>query len=378
MYNSSKPKQFLEEARAFADKEILPRARDFDHKGALGRELIEKMAERKYLLASIPKQYGGLGLDPIDYGLFTEEIGKACCSTRSIINIQSALVGETLLKWGSESQRGLLPLMASSKKLGAFALSEPKVGSDAKGVQTTYTENSQGHVINGHKKWISFAGIADFFILIARDKNKVSAFIVNRNTKGVTIKPMKGLIGNRACSIAEIFLDNVVVRSEDMIGKPGSGFPYIVGTALDHGRYSIAWGGVAIAQACVDAMVTYARKREQFSKRIYEFQMIQGMIGDAVTMTHAARALSMSAGELRSRNDRQALYETTMAKYFASKVAREVATNAIQVHGGNGCLDTYPVERYFREAKILEIIEGTSQIQQQMIAMYGLREYSKR
>lgn len=376
MSKSINQQLILQQARTFADKEIRPRALEFDKTGILARDLIRKMAEKRYLLASLPEHCGGLGLDPVNYGFFTEEIGKACCSTRSLITIQSSLVGETLRKWGSEKHREeMLPLIASGRKLGAFALTEPEIGTNAQGVQTTYSETSQGYMLNGRKKWISFGGIADFSIVIANKETQISAFIVEHDTKGVTITPMNGLLAGRASHIAEITFNDVFVPMSNIIGKPGGGYPFIVGTALDHGRYSIAWGGVAVAQACIDAMVIYARNRRQFNTRISEFQLIQGIIGDAVTKTHAARALCIRAGQLRKKRNHAALIETTIAKYFASKVAMEVATDAVQVHGGNGCIDHYPVERLFREAKLLEIIEGTSQIQQQMIAKYGLREY---
>jgi alkylation response protein AidB-like acyl-CoA dehydrogenase len=295
-----------------------------------------------------------------------------------LITIQSSLVGKTLLKWGSKEQKEeLLPMMSSGKKLGAFALTEPEVGTNAKGVQTEYSETDHGFVINGRKKWISFAEIADFFIVIAKKEAMVSTFLVGHKTEGLTVKAMEGLLAGRASHIAEIVLEDVMVPKSSMIGKAGAGFPYVVGTALDHGRYSIAWGSVAIAQACIDAMVVYARKRKQFEKRICEFQLVQKMIGDAVTKTHAARALCIRAGEMRRDRDSKAVIETSIAKYFASKVAMEVAVDAVQVHGGNGCADGHPVERLFREAKLMEIIEGTSQIQQQTIAKYGLREYFK-
>ena len=179
MNDSISQQMILEQARTFADKEIRPRALEFDQKGILARDLIAKMAEKRYLLASLPERYGGLGLDPVHYGLFTEEIGKACCSTRSLITIQSSLVGETLLKWGSEKHKAeLLPLIASGGKLGAFALTEPEIGTNAQGVQTVYSKTSHGYVLNGKKKWTSFGRIADFFIVIAKNENQISAFIV--------------------------------------------------------------------------------------------------------------------------------------------------------------------------------------------------------
>lgn len=366
----------IEEASVFADQEIRPYATTFDEQGALSRELIIKMAAKGYLAASFPEEFGGLNLDPVYYGLLTQVIGKACCSTRALLTVQTSLVGETLLKWGNKHQKEKwLPLMASGNKIAAFALTEPNIGSDAKNVLCQYQKQGDKYIINGQKKWISFADIADLYIVIAANEGKVSAFIVERNFDGVSTKPIHGLLGARAAHIAEIQFKNVVVSEENLLGTEGGGFTYVVNTALDHGRYSIAWAGVAIAQAALDAMVSYARQREQFGKKIFHFQLIQGMIADAVTKTHAARALCLKAGEHRKMQDRDAIMETTVAKYFSSKVALEIASDAVQVHGGVGCSNEYPVERLFREAKILEIIEGTSQIQQMIISKYGLKKY---
>jgi len=251
------------------------------------------------------------------------------------------------------------------------------VGSDARGVETAYKRGTEGYVIAGKKKWISFGDIADFFIVVASENQKVSAFIVERETKGITTKRIPNLLGCRAAHVTEIDFDNVIVREEHLMGREGSGFPYIVGTALDHGRYSVAWGAVAIAQAALEAMVSYARKRSQFGKKIHEFQLVRGMIGDAVTQIHAARALCLRAGEMRKQRKADAVAETAISKYFSSKVALEVASDAVQVHGGSGFSQEYPVERYFREAKVLEVIEGTSQIQQELAAQFGLRKYYK-
>jgi alkylation response protein AidB-like acyl-CoA dehydrogenase len=370
--------KIINEARHFAEKEIRPFAGEFDKKGVLPRDLIAKMAEKRYLSANFPEKYGGLALDPVYYGFFTEEIGKACCSVRTLITVHSSLVGETLLRWGSDRQKDkwLLP-MAEGKKIGAFALSEPEVGSDAKRVQTAYEKSGKNYIISGQKKWISFGGIADFFIVIASNKGRVTAFLVERKWAGIKTHPIKGMLGCRASHIASLDFDEVVLPGENCLGKESSGFSYIVNTALDHGRYSIAWAGVAIAQEALEAMVTYARKRKQFGKRIYNFQLMQGIIGDAVTKTHAARALCIRAGEMRKGGNPDAPFETAMAKYFSSRVAMDVSANAVQVHGANGCCDHYPVERLYREAKILEIIEGTSQIQQEIIARFGLRRYVK-
>ena len=378
MDNTSQQK-IVDEAREFADREIRPFAAEFEANEAVPRELINKMAQRGFLAASFPREWGGLGLDPVYYGLFTEEIGKACTSTRSLLTVHTSLVGETLLRWGTEAQKKKwLPAMARGEKLAAFALTEPEVGTDAKSVQTTYRREGNKYIINGTKKWITYGDIADFYLTVTTGEKGITVFIIERGMsgmKGVKTVPIKGLLASRAAYIAEISFDNVEVPAENIVGKEGSGFTYIVSTALDHGRYSIAWAGIAIAQEALEAMVTYSRKRSQFGKKIYNHQLIQGMLGDAVTKIHAGRALCLRAGELRKTNHNLAVTETTIAKYFTSKIAMEVTTDAVQVHGGNGCYNKYPVERLFREAKILEIIEGTSQVQQEIISSYGLRAY---
>jgi len=376
MKDDMRQQNIIIDARRFADKVIRPMAGEFDRKEHLPRAIINELAENKFLLASLPEANGGLGLDPLFYGFFTEEIGKACCSTRGLITVQSSLIGETLLRWGTNEQRAeWLPVIGNGEKIGAFALTEPDVGTDARGVQTAYEKSNKEYVINGRKKWISFAEIADFFIVIASCGSEITAFIIERDRPGIRTIPQKNLLANRATHLAEIEFRDIRLPRENVLGRPGSGFDFIVNTALDHGRYSIAWAGVAIAQEALNCMVTYARKRKQFGCKIAEFQQIQGMIGNAVTRTHAARALCIKAGEMRTMGDRDAIAETAIAKYFASRVALEVSTDAVQVHGGNGCSNLYPVERLFREAKVLEIIEGTSQILQQIIAKYGLRKY---
>jgi len=362
--------------REFTDVHIRPFATEFDVNERLPKELITDMASRGYLGASFPKKYGGLGLDPIHYGFFTEQLGKGCCSTRGLVTVHTSLVGESLLRWGTEEQKDKwLPAMATGKKIAAFALSEPEVGTDAQSVQTKYTSKGDKYILNGTKKWITCGDIADMFLVIATNGTEVSAFIVDRASEGVSTRPLKGMLASKASHIAEIKLENVEVPAAHLIGKEGSGYTYIVNTALDHGRYSIAWAGVAIAQEAIDAMVRYARNRTQFGKKLHHFQLIQAMIGNAVTKVHAARALCIKAGEMRASNHDDAMIETSIAKYFSSKAAMEVTIDAVQLHGGNGCCNEYPVERLFREAKILEIIEGTSQVQQEIIAKYALARY---
>lgn len=379
MQNTLFQKNIIEEVKKFADKEIRPFASDFEVNEELPSELIKKLAERGYLTASFPKKYGGLELDSVHYGLFTEEIGKACCSTRTLITVHTSLVGETLMRWGTEEQKNkFLKAMSSGERIGAFALTEPEIGSNAKEIKTSYRKEGNKYIINGIKKWISFAGKADFFIVIASNEGKTTSFIVEKGFEGVKTSAIKGLLAAKASHIAEIEMNNVEVPEQNVLGAEGQGFDYIVSTALDHGRYSIAWAGVAIAQEALECMVSYSRNRSQFGEKIHNFQLVKALIADATTNIHAARSLCIQAGEMRQKKHEDAIIQTSIAKYFSSQVAMKVATDAVQIHGGNGCYNKFPVERLFREAKIMEIIEGTSQIQQNIISNYALRKYYRK
>lgn len=364
------------EAREFVEKEIRPFASDFEKNEGIPKKLIKKMGKLGYLAATFPSKYNGLELDPVQYGLFSEEFSKGCSSTRGLLTVHTSLVGETLLKWGTEAQKEkYLYDMGTGEKIAAFALSEPDVGTDASHIKTNYTKVKGGYVVTGKKKWISFGDIADIFLVVASNEGKVSAFIAERQFGNIKTKRIRGLLGSRAAYIAEVEFDHVFIPQDNILAKEGLGFSYIANTALDAGRYSIAWAGVGLAQAALEEMVNYARSRKQFGQKIYKFQLIKGMIGDAVSDVAAARALCIRAGEMRSENNDDAIAETLKAKHFSSKVAMSVAKDALQVHGGNGCCSEYPIERLFREAKILEIIEGTTQIQQELLANYGLRKF---
>ncbi len=371
----------LDKATEYAETVIRPRAGEFDKNEALPREIIDGIASRGLLGASIPEKYGGLGLDPLYYGALTEIIGKACCSTRALLTVHTSLVGQTLEKLANPTQRErFLPDLAKGNKLACFALTEPDAGTNASSIKTQYEKKDNIFVLNGRKKWITFGAIADIFLVIAVEANtkKASAFLVENTMPGIEIKPMRGLLGSRAAHLAEIIFNNVEIPQENLLCSLGAGMSFVANTALFYGRYSIAWGGVSIGQAALEEMVRYASIREQFGQKIGKFQLIQGIIGDAVTQVYASRALCIRAGELCLAGDDRAVMETNIAKYFTSQMALKVASDAVQVLGGNGCCDEYPVERLFREAKILEIIEGTSQIQQVMIANYGIRKYAKR
>ncbi|MBN2736803.1 MAG: acyl-CoA dehydrogenase family protein [Spirochaetales bacterium] len=371
--------KLMTEVKDFVNNKVRPFAGKFEEEEAVPLSLIKEMAERKYLAAPFPAEIGGLELDQVQYGLLTHEIGKGCPSVRALLTVHTSLVGQTLLRMANQEQKDKwLPLLAKGEKIAAFGLTEPDVGTDAKSVQTRYEKQGDHFVITGRKKWITYGHLADVFVIIARNEENVSAFLVERDRENLRTTPIKGLLASRAAYIAEIELNAVRVPEENVIGNLGQGFSYIVNTALDYGRYSIAWAGVSLAEAALEEMVKYARNRSQFGQKLYKFQLIHEMIANAVTKVQTAKSICLQAGEQRNNNADEAIMTTTIAKYYSSKIAMEVATDAVQLHGGNGCCNQYPVERLFREAKIFEIIEGTSQIQQEIISMYGLKKYNRK
>lgn len=370
------PPSMLEAARAFSDRILRPRAGEFDRDQAVPLDILQSMGEEGFLGSILPVEYGGAGMSPLDYGLLTLELGKGCGSTRALLTVHTSLVGETLARLGNADQKAQwLPDMAKGKKLACFALSEPETGSDAMSIKTTYRQENGSFVINGHKKWISYGAVADIFLVFASNNGAISAFIVERGAKGLTTQPLHGMLGNRGAHIAQVMFNEVEVPESHLIGRLGAGFSFVANTALFYGRYSIAWAGLALAEAALEEMVTYARKREQFGKKLRQYQLVQAMIADSVVDVHTCRAMCERIASLRARGADEAIMETNIAKCHTSRAAMSVAMNAVQVFGGNGCWDQYPVERLFREAKILEIIEGTTQIQQMMIAEFGVRRY---
>lgn len=360
------------EVRAFVESEIAPHAGQWDREESTPRALINQLAERGWLGSMVPAEHGGKGLDMISYGVLTEEIGRGCSSIRSLLTVHD-MVCRGILRWGSSPQKeSWLPRLARGEILGAFALSEPNAGSDAMGIETTAVEMDGGFALDGSKKWITYGQIADLFLLFAKLDGKPTAFLVERETPGLTVTPLRGILGTRASMLAELKLEGA--RTSSMVGRPGFGVSHVMGAALDQGRYSVACGSVGIAQACLEASLAYARERQQFGQPLFEHQLVRAMLSDMTANVRAARLLCMRAGWLRDTGDPGAIAETSVAKYFASTIANRAAADAVQIHGGNGCHDDFPVSRWFRDAKVMEIIEGSTQIQQSTIARLELEE----
>ena len=367
------PQQKSDQAafRTFVQEEIIPEANRYDQEEYTPTALINKLARQGYLGSLVAVESGGSAMDMITFGLLHEEIGRGCSSIRSLLTVHS-MVTHALLRWGSKQHKAFwLPKLATGEIIGAFALSEPNVGSDAKSVETTARHCGDHYVLNGQKKWITYGQIADLFLLFARCDGKVSAFLVERNSPGFSTKPINGMLGTRASMLAELYLNECVIPKENLVGGRGFGLATIATSALDIGRYSVACGCIGIAQACLEASLQYTSERKQFGSYLKDHQLIQRMITEMITNVKAARLLCYQAGYLKEIGDPNTIMETWVAKYFASTIAFKAANDAVQIHGANGCSNDYPVQRYLRDAKIMEIIEGSTQLQQMTIAGYG-------
>ncbi|MCX7920664.1 MAG: acyl-CoA dehydrogenase family protein [Clostridia bacterium] len=361
------------EFREFVDNDIIPFAAESDREERMHPKVLEKIIEKGYIGSMLPVEYGGMGMDMVTLGILNEEVGRGCSSARSLLTVHG-MVALAILRWGTKEQKQYwLPKMAKGEIIGAFGLTEPNVGSDAKSVEASAVEEDDFYIINGHKKWTTMGQIADVFLIFARCNDKPTAFLVEKDRAGFSTTPMKGLMGARASMIAELHLDTCRIPKENLVGKVGAGLSHVALACLDYGRYTVAWGCVGLGQACLEASIKYSRKRKQFGTPLRENQLIQQLITKMLVNVKAARLLCYNAGYLKEIGDPDTIMETWVAKYFASKMVNEVASEAVQIHGGNGCHSDYPVERYYRDARINEIIEGTTQMHEVLIAMNAFR-----
>src|SRR5918996_3521718 len=358
------------QARDFADKEIAPHVREWDRSEVMDREIVPKLAEVGFLGAPLPEEYGGGGVDNLSYCLIVEELGRADSSVRGIVSVNVGLVGKTILKWGTEEQkREWLPRLCSGEALGCYGLTEPGSGSDAASLRTTATRDGDDWVLSGSKMFITngtWAGLALIFARTGEEGPRgISAFLVPTDTPGYSSRSVKGKLGLRSQDTGELILNDVRVPDRNRIGELGEGFKVAM-SALDKGRMSLAAGSVGIAQGCLDASIAYAKEREQFGRSIARFQLVQELIADMAVEIEAARLLVWQVAYLADGGEEHTL-QSSYAKYFASETAVRAANNAVQVHGGYGYVDEYPVGKYLRDARVATLYEGTSQIQKLII-----------
>jgi len=358
--------------RDFAQKEVAPIAAEIDEQGVVPYDNIKRMAQLGLMGLTVPEEYDGGGADSVSYVIAVEELSKACASTAIVVATQNSLVCAGLAKFGTEEQKQqFLRPLARGAKIGAFALTEPGAGCDASALLTVAVRDSDDYVLNGRKHFITNGGFADIVIVLAMtDKSQrhrgVSAFILEKGTEGFSVGKEEHKMGIRGSSTCELLFDDVRIAASHRLGDDGQGFR-IAMTLLDGGRIGVAAQAVGIAQAAYESALEYSRQRLQFGKAICQFQAIQWMLADMATRIEAARLLTYSAA-LRKDSGARFSKEAAMAKLFASETSTWVADRAVQIHGGYGYMKEYSVERYYRDAKITELYEGTSEVQRMVIA----------
>jgi alkylation response protein AidB-like acyl-CoA dehydrogenase len=358
-------------AKEFAEKEIAPIADRIDRENKYPMDLFEKMAKQGLFGMCTPPEYGGTGLDLLSIAIAAEEIAKVSMSASGIIGIQAAVTAAPIAKFGSEEQKkAYLHDMATGKRIGAFCLTEPVAGSDAASIETKAVMEGDEYVLNGTKTFITQGEVADLAVVFAKtpgkDGEEVTTFLVDKRKSPFKVGSKIEVMGLRGTGTAELIFENCRVPKENVLGKEGDGF-LIAMMTLNESRIGVAAGGVGLAQAAFDVAVNYAKQRKAFGRLIGKFQAIQWMLADMLRQIHSARLLTYHAAYLRDQQQ-DFVKEASMAKVFASEVAVEATRRAIQILGGYGPTKDYPLERYYRDAKVLEIVEGTSEIQRLILA----------
>jgi alkylation response protein AidB-like acyl-CoA dehydrogenase len=370
---TSEQQQIQAQARQFAREEVAPLAREADEIGEFPAHLVRRMGELGFLAGPVEPEYSGMGMDYVSFALVYEELGRIDSSIRGFLAVHAGLVSLCLRDWGTEEQkRHYLPRLATGELIGCYCLTEPNAGSDVASMESTAREEEDSYILNGEKIWITNGNIADVALVFAsRDRSArhkgICAFIVETNTPGFRREKMSGKeLGHRASDHARIILEECRVPKSALLGEPGQGFK-IGMSALDHGRLGVAAGALGVAQACLDACVEFVRQRRQFGQRIGDFQMIQATIADMAADVEASRLLVYRAAWMKQQG-LPTTRETSIAKLFATEAAVRAASEAVLIHGGRGYSNDYPVERYYRDIKGLQIYEGTSHIQRIVIA----------
>jgi butyryl-CoA dehydrogenase len=360
-------------ARDFANREVLPHAAEIDRRHEFPRAIIAKLGALGLMGVAVPEAWGGAGMDTVSYVLALEEIARACASTAVIMSVNNSLVCGPILAHGTDAQkRAWLPELASGRKLGCFALSEPESGSDAGALRTSArSAGESGFILNGTKNFVTNGPVADVILLLASTDSAagskgISAFIVDARNPGLKFGPPDDKLGIRGSPSAQLFVTDAMVPADAMLGAPGFGYKLALG-ALDAGRIGIAAQALGIARAAFEDATKYALERETFGQPIARHQAIEFKLADMCTEIDAARMMIWRAAVTKDHG-RRYTSEAAMAKLLASEVANRAAKDAVQVFGGYGYLTDFPVERHFRDAKITEIYEGTSEIQRMVIA----------
>ncbi|MEK7310207.1 MAG: acyl-CoA dehydrogenase [Planctomycetota bacterium] len=370
MFSFTEEQKLIQQTvRDFAVELVAPRAKKYDQTKEFPWDNIRKMAELSLMGIPFPEKYGGAGADKLSYIIAVEELARACGSTSITLAAHTSLGSNPIYLFGNEEQKKkyLVPL-AKGEKIGGMGLTEPEAGSDVHGIKTTAVQTKQGFVLNGAKMLITNANVGHTFVVAAKLDNEMSLFIVERGTKGFSNTKPEDKLGLRASDTGELIFEDCLIPAENLLGNKGDGFKYMMRT-LDEGRISIGALALGLAQGAFDKALVYARERKQFGQPIVKFQAIQNMLADMATEITAARFLIYDAAE-KAAQGLPFIKESSMAKLYASEAAMRVTRNAIQILGGYGYTTEYEVERFYRDAKLCEIGEGTSEIQRLIIARH--------
>jgi len=369
----NKEQELLRKAvRDFVSRELSTLPEEIDKTGEMPRELLDKMAQAKYTSVTVPGEYGGAGADYVSYAIIMEELSRRCASTGTYATAAATLVSLPILNYGTEEHKQkYLRGIASGEMIGAFGLTEPGAGSDASAQQTTAELDGDYYILNGRKTFITNAPICDFAIVIAvTDRSKglkgTTAFIVESNLEGFSHGAHEDKMGIRGTQTSDLIFENVKVPKENLLGKEGIGFKIAMNT-LDAGRIGVAAQALGIAQGALDEAIKYTKERVQFGKSLSKFQNTQFTLADMETKVNAARGLVYDAAVKKDAGVNMTK-ESAMAKYYAAETANEVAYKALQLHGGYGFIKDYPIERIYRDARIMSIYEGTSEVQKMVIS----------
>ncbi|MBI5778014.1 MAG: acyl-CoA dehydrogenase family protein [Planctomycetes bacterium] len=368
MFNLTEEHKLIQQTvRDFAVELVAPRAKKYDQSKEFPWDNIRKMAELSLMGIPFPEKYGGAGADKLSYIIAVEELARACGSTSITLAAHTSLGSNPIYLFGNEEQKKkyLIPL-AKGEKIGGMGLTEPEAGSDVHGIKTTATQTKQGFILNGAKMLITNANVGHTFVVAAKLDNEISLFIVERGFKGFSNTKPEDKLGLRASDTGELVFEDCLIPAENLLGSPGEGFKYMMRT-LEEGRISIGALALGLAQGAFDRAIVYAKERKQFGQPIAKFQAIQNMIADMETEITAARFLVYDAAQ-KAAHGLPFVKESSMAKLYASEVAMRATKNAIQILGGYGYTTEYEVERFYRDAKLCEIGEGTSEIQRLVIA----------
>lgn len=364
--------------REFSRKVVAPEAAERDQNKEFPAQILKKMGELGFMGMMIPPAYGGEGADTISYVLALSEIAYSCASTAVVMSVHNSIVCESIYHFGNEDQKQrYLKLLAAGKIIGAFALTEPHAGSDPVAQITTAVRDGDSYVINGVKRFISTGKNAGLVIVTAKTdeilRHKgISAFIIPRKTQGMVVGRTEDKMGLRASDTTDLIFEDCRIPAENLLGQEGDGFK-IVMKGLDSGRIGIAAQSIGVAQAAMDAAVKYAKERDQFGQKICKFQGLRWIIADMATEIEAARQLMLSAASMKDRGEKYTA-QASMAKLFASEMVNRVTGKALQIHGGYGFIKDYAVERFFRDARVFTIYEGTSEIQRIVISDHVLKD----